>query len=214
MPDPRSHQRFSLRLEEYDYSFVGAYFVTICTWGRKCLFGEIADSIMGLNETGQIVQSNWEDLPNRFPSIEIDEFVVMPNHIHGIIVISGAHGSIHKMSVRAIHESLVEKSTAYDNKTKRRNMLLPKVIGYFKMNTAKKINQLRNTPGIPVWQRNYYDHIIRNERSLTAIQQYIQNNPAMWPQDLDNPNVGPIRAVVGAIHELPLQHERENPIEK
>ena len=116
---------------------------------------------MRLSPAGGIVGAFWKDLPSRYPNVELDAFVVMPNHVHGIIMIF----------VGAIHELPLCQQTS------RRRMLLPKIIGYIKMNTAKQINQLRNAHGVPVWQRNYYEHVIRNEESLNIIRQYIAENP-------------------------------------
>jgi REP element-mobilizing transposase RayT len=165
---PDKHHRRSIRLQGYDYSQNGAYFVTLCTQNRECLFGEIVNEEMILNEYGKIVEQCWNDLPNHYDNIIFDEYVIMPNHFHGIIFIVGA---IHELP---LHELPVQQ---------RRKMLLPKIIGRFKMNSAKQINQIRNTSGIPVWQRNYYEHIIRNEKSLENIRNYIINNPSKWYYD-------------------------------
>lgn len=170
--DPGGHHRRLLRLRGYDYSQPGAYFVTVCTKDGEGLFGEISDGSMRLNVSGEMVQECWVDLPRRYPYVELDAFVVMPNHIHGIIVIS----------VGAIHELPVE-----EYRTERRKMSLPKIIGYAKMNTAKRINQLRHTYGAPVWQRSYYEHVIRDEASLNRIRQYIAENPLRWADDEENP---------------------------
>lgn len=161
-----------MRLRNYDYSTAGAYFVTICTQERECLFGDIVDGGMKLNEFGQIVQSIWHDLPARFPDIQLGEFIVMPNHVHGIIII------IHRNNnpVGAIHELTLRHN-------ERRQMLLPNIIGYFKMNTAKRINQLRDLRGMPVWQRNYYDRVIRNDQEFNQTRQYIIDNAKNWEKD-------------------------------
>jgi putative transposase len=182
--DPDRYHRRSLRLQGYDYSQPGAYFVTICTHGQECIFGDVTDDRVELSPYGEMVWQTWRGLPERFERIELDQFVVMPNHVHGIIVITpvvGADG-VGAIRVGAIHELPLQ--------TERRGMLLPKVIGYFKMNAAKAINGLRGTPGTPVWQRNYYDHIVRNETELHAIQQYILDNPMNWQLDRENPHVG------------------------
>ena len=126
-------------------------------------------------ELKEIVRRQWQKLPEKFPNLVLDEFVIMPNHIHGIFIINN-------VGVGAIHELPLQ------NKIERRRMLVPKIVGYFKMNSAKYINKLRNTPGISVWQRNYYEHIIRNENELTKIREYIQNNPLKWSLDRENPN--------------------------
>ncbi len=161
------HLRRSLRLKDYDYSQTGAYFVTVCTHKLQPLFGEVEKGEMRVNAFAQIVNPIWDELPNRYPDTKTDAFVIMPNHIHCIITV----GAIHELPLQPVS---------------RRHMLVPKVLGWFKMNTAKRINQMRNTPGIPVWQRNYYEHVIRNENSLNKIREYIINNPMRWHLDRNN----------------------------
>ncbi len=177
MADNKLPQRKSIRLKGYDYSQPGAYFVTIVTQNRENLFGEIVDDKMILNEYGKIVDKFWHSLPEKYQNIELDEFIVMPNHIHGIIIINE----------RVIRELPQRESPKRENDIKnRRKMILPKIIGYFKMNTAKQINILRKTLGLPVWQRNYYEHIVRNEDELNRIREYIINNPLKWNLDKEN----------------------------
>jgi REP element-mobilizing transposase RayT len=167
--NPDIHHRRSIRLQGYDYSQNGAYYVTLCTQNRECLFGEIVNGEMILNEYGKIVEQCWNNLSNHYDNIELDAYVIMPNHFHGIIFITD--------NVRAIHELPL---LPQQSPQQRRKMLLPKIIGRFKMNSAKQINLMRNTPGISVWQRNYYEHIIRNDKSLENIRNYIINNPSKW----------------------------------
>ncbi len=196
--DPRKHDRRSIRLKGYDYSRAGAYFITIVVKRRECLFGEIADGQMQLNEFGHIVESVWDQLPARYPGIELDSFGVMPNHVHGVVVITadavGANpvGAIHELP---LPESLLRESPPRDthDPAQRRKMLLPKIVGYFKMNAAKQINLARQTPGLPLWHRNYYEHIIRNEADLKRIRDYIQANPARWAGDQLHPGAPPNR---------------------
>ena len=185
--DPDIHFRRSIRLQNYDYSTAGAYFITICTFERECLLGDVVAGEMRLNAAGQCVAMILDSLPERYPDVEVDAFVIMPNHIHGIITITG------DVPVGAIHESpdlnLPQRERAIRESPlpDRRAMTLSKVIGYLKMNTAKRINQLRNNPGVPVWQRNYYERVIRNELELESIQQYIVDNPAKWQEDENHP---------------------------
>ncbi len=170
------HQRRSIRLKDYNYSQAGAYFVTLCTWERKCIFGRIVEGVMQLNPLGIIVQDCWNDLRHHFPDVEFEVFVVMPNHFHGIIVIkTDIVGAIHELPL-------------HENKLARRRMLLPKIIGRFKMISAKRMNEVRGTPGVPVWQRNYYEHVIRDEKSFGRIQEYIQTNVLRWEMDKENPS--------------------------
>jgi len=165
--NPQIHHRRSIRLQDYDYSSEGAYFVTMCTKNRECLFGEIVNGEMVLSEYGKIVEQCWFNLPNHYDNIELDAYVIMPDHFHGIIFITD--------SVKN-----VESQPELSRQQQRRKMLLPKIVGRFKMNSAKQINQMRNTPGISVWQRNYYEHIIRDEKSLENIRNYIVQNPSKW----------------------------------
>ena len=172
---PLARHRWSIRLKEYDYSWAGWYYVTICSYKRECVFGQIRNDEVVLNASGQVLKRHWEDLPNHY-RIELDSYVVMPNHLHGIIIIKDH-------SVGAIHESPLQEKRIIQ----RRKMLLPKIVGRFKMGTAKEINLLKKTPGVPVWQRNYYEHVIRNDADLHRIRTYIQNNPLQWALDEENP---------------------------
>jgi REP element-mobilizing transposase RayT len=182
--NPDVHHRRSIRLKGFDYNQASAYFVTMVCRSREPVLESNADR--------EIVQRVWNSLPNRFPSIELDEFVIMPNHVHGIIVITDARIT---NPVGAIHELPL-----LNDRKQRRLMALPKIIGYFKMNTGKQINRLHQQQGIPFWQRNYYEHIIRNETDLNRIRQYIRDNPLNWEIDEENP-----QKKAGAIHELSLQ---------
>jgi len=171
-------ERKKMRLRDYDYSEVGGYFITICTFNREYLLGGISNQEIVLNDIGEIAEQWWLKLENKFANIILDDHVIMPNHIHGVIIISGGRDN-----VGAIHELPLQR-----DKIERRRMLIPKIIGYFKMNTAKYINQLRDATGHPFWQRNYYEHIIRNENELNRIREYIQNYPLKWDLDRENPS--------------------------
>jgi len=182
-PIERKRKRRSIRLQGYDYSQAGAYYITMCTRNRECLFGNVIDGQIQLNEVGRIVQTVWNGLPQFYEGVELDAFVVMPNHVHGVIVIHAGVG--------AIHESpLLSKPFASARIVDRRRMLLSKIIGRFKMVTAKQINALRETSGLTVWQRNYYEHVVRDEVSLNRIRQYLADNPAQWEFDRENPAAG------------------------
>ncbi len=174
--DPNEHHRRSIRLRNYDYSLPGAYFVTICAQGKVHVFGEVVEGEMKANEYGRTVTLYGNALPRCYPNIELDAFAVMPNHIHGIICIGGTACEPQGATVGAIHELPLH----------RRKMALAKIVGYFKMNTAKRVNELRNTPGQPLRQRNYYEHIIRNDDELNKIREYISTNPLRWGTDPEN----------------------------
>ena len=167
-PDPEKHRRRSLRLRDYDYSQAGAYFVTICTHNRTCLFGDIVDGEMRLNEDGRLAQSVWEALPKHYSHVELDAVVVMPNHVHGIIVLTAT----------PVGAGFKPASTRHG---------LPEIVRAFKTFSGRRINQSRSTPGTPVWQRNYYEHVIRNDAALNRLRQYIAENPARWAEDPENP---------------------------
>jgi REP element-mobilizing transposase RayT len=171
--------RQSIRLQGYDYSYPGFYFVTICTYRREHLFGKVVDGKMILSEFGEIAFQFWSQTESRHPNVRADEFIIMPNHLHGIIEIINPD-----LSVKAIHESPVPIDADKESIRKyRRSMLIPKIMGWYKMNSSKKINILRQTPGKKIWHRNYYDHIIRNEEALFYIREYIKNNPLNWEKD-------------------------------
>jgi len=173
--NPMRRNRKAIRLRYYDYSQAGGYFITVCIYNRKYLFGQVTNHQIMLNETGDTVKRWWLKLGDKFANIELDSCVVMPNHIHGIIMVT-------RKEVGAIHELPLQR-----DKIERRRMLIPKIIGYFKMNSAKYVNRLCDATGHTLWQRNYYEHIIRNENELYRIREYIQNNPLKWDLDRENP---------------------------
>ena len=182
--DPDKHHRRSVRLQGYDYSQDGIYFITICAINRECIFGEIDNNIpvgaglaparikgrpqgsplhapahIELTEIGQIIDTHWRNIPNQYNNIQIDEYVIMPNHIHGILI-------------------------------KRATVTLGRVVGSFKSKCAidylKYIRRNNLNKSAKIWQRSFYDHIIRNERSLYKICKYIINNPLTWQFDIEN----------------------------
>jgi len=174
------HHRHSIRLPGCDYSAPGMFFVTMCTENREQLFGEVVDEKMVLNDFGKILNYWIFQIENKYGGVFIDENVIMPNHAHIIILIADNAATVNKSSVvdvGAIHELPLQQ---------RRQMLIPKIVGFLKMNSAKYINKLRGLERVPVWQRNYFEHIIRNDQSLQKIRQYIVNNPFNWSVDLEN----------------------------
>jgi len=173
--DPDIYHRRSIRLKGYDYSKAGAYFVTICAQNRECLLGDIVDGETRLNDAGKMVKRCWGEIPTHFPHVELDEFIVMPNHMHGIIVICPTGRG---MACRAPTQRQFAKPIAGSLST---------IIGSFKSATTRQINHIRNTPGHHVWQRNYYERIIRSEEEMDRIRTYIIDNPVKWAGDEDNP---------------------------
>jgi REP element-mobilizing transposase RayT len=175
------HHRRSIRLKGYDYTRAGAYFVTICTKDRACLFGDVSDGVTRLNQMGHIVRQCWLAIPDHFPHVLLDEFVVMPNHVHGIIVIMATH------IVGATHASPLQNDDTPTRPRGPQPRSVASIVGSFKSAATKRINEHRGTPGAPVWQRDYFEHIIRNDESLNRIREYILNNPLQWALDRENP---------------------------
>jgi putative transposase len=175
--NPEIHHRRSIRLEGYDYSQAGAYFVTVCVKDHACLFGDVEQGEMILNEYGHVVTKCWYDLTNHYAGITLDAFIVMPNHIHCIIVINNDVGAGLNINVGAGFKPAP---------TDKRHGL-SEIVRAFKTFSSRYINQIRNTPGIPVWQRNYYEHVIRTEKEFNQIREYIVNNPIQWELDTENP---------------------------
>jgi len=196
--DPNRHHRRSIRLKGYDYTQAGAYFVTICVYQWECLLGDVRDGEMVLSEYGRIVQETWDDLPNHYPHMELDAWVIMPNHVHGIIVLTPDVDD-----VDVVGAGLRPAPTKAARKSSPRRHDLPEIVRALKSFSARRINQLRHSPGVPVWQRNYYERIIRTERALQAIRQYILDNPIRWHLDRYNPKAMDHDPHVGAA-EAPL----------
>ena len=207
-PESNLPRRRAMRLPGYDYTQPGAYFVTICVQHRKCLFGTVTDRKLQLNEIGQIIIDCWNHIPQHFPSVELYEYVVMPNHMHGIIAwgIPKPEDPHPPKIAEARSPRLSQIATPFEN-TKNvgarsprplKNNLnrinetpsfsLGKIIAYFKYQSTKRINQRYNTPGMRLWQKNYYDHIVRDDPDLQRLREYIQINPMKWELDQLHPD--------------------------
>ncbi|MBF8265070.1 MAG: hypothetical protein HW384_934 [Dehalococcoidia bacterium] len=186
----------SSRLKGYDYTQPGAYFVTICTYARMCFFGEIKEGKMFLNKYGDIVHSCWHAIPHHFPDVKRSSFVVMPNHVHGIIIISKLlPPSVPCVETRhvedprfigAVSETKVSQNTNEEFQKPVPNSL-PTIIRSFKSAVTKRLNELGENLPVTVWQRNYYEHVIRDKKELNRKIQYINSNPVKWEMDEDNP---------------------------
>lgn len=190
--NPDKHHRRSIRLKGYDYTTAGAYFITLCTHQRECLFGAIEDGEMQLSLFGEVVRSSWLRLPQHFRSVELDEFVVMPNHVHGIVWLddTSGRGEAFAPERTAEAEDINENASPLHGHrfNGTRSGSIGAIVQNFKSISTRRINQIRKSAGIPVWQRNYYEHIIRNDRALQHIREYIQNNPLSWQEDQLHPN--------------------------
>jgi len=164
---PPLHNRRSIRLRHFDYASPGSYFVTICAQCRKPSFGEIVGGEMRLNDLGRIVDQVWNELPQHFPSVRLDSFVVMPNHMHCIIILTDT-------------EQRARLNHAPTDGQKTRSHALGHIVNSLKSFSTRKINVLRRTPGMMVWQRNFHEHIIRNQIEMERIRRYIHENPMRW----------------------------------
>ncbi len=166
------------RLKDYDYTQNGAYFVTICAHERRRIFGQVADGAMVLNAWGQIVMDEWEQTAIVRPNVALDAFIVMPNHVHGVLIITESVGATRNNVIPVGATRRVAPTS-----TTLQSGSLGAIIGQFKSMVTKRINRLPHAPDHPIWQRNYYEHIIRNEESLNTIRAYIATNPAKWAED-------------------------------
>jgi REP element-mobilizing transposase RayT len=211
---PPLRRRRSIRLRDSDYTQAGVYFLTICTQNRECMFGAVVEGKMVLNEAGKMVQTVWDEIPEHYPGIETDAFVIMPNHIHGIVVIVGQPqgdgqpqgvaptGGINAIrdfvntpvvgaGPRARPDPRACPSDAGHPQEVAPTLSLPDVAHRFKTMTTKRYTDgvkqtgWRPFPG-KLWQRNYWEHIVRNEEELHRIRQYIHSNPAQWEEDALN----------------------------
>ena len=174
--DAENHHRRTLRLPGYDYTQAGAYFVTVVARNRECLFGEVVDGEMRLNALGEIVRDEWLQSPTVRPDVDLDVFLVMPNHLHGIIVLTN-------------HTVGATRRVAPTPGRPRGPIpgSIGAIVGQFKSAVTKRINAARGASGALLWQRNYYEHVIRTEDELNRIGQYILDNPACWAEDPENP---------------------------
>jgi len=208
--NPNIHHRRSIRLKGYDYSQAGAYFITICCKDRKCRFGKIVvgASVMELNECGQIAYDEWLKLSERFSNFELDVFQIMPNHMHGIIVLNDIVGATLAVVQNAVVQNAVVQNAVVQNAVAQNvpngiialndvgatarvaptttNATIGDIVGAYKSlvaNGCLDIYKTKNETMGKLWQRNYYEHIIRNEQSYQTISDYIINNPAKWKDD-------------------------------
>jgi REP element-mobilizing transposase RayT len=233
--DPKIHHHRSIRLTHYDYSLPGAYFVTICTFGKLCIFGQVVGDQMRENDCGRIVRERWLDTVRIRPQIELDAFTVMPNHLHGILWILGPKGEhILWDSGYVIPDAVGPKSLRpivgpntvgpgpnavrpYDKGAAQspigpanpippmRPRSLASWASGFKSAVTSRIRKHWNDPYAVVWQEDYFERIIRDEEELLNIRDYILSNPLRWKLDRENPEVGP-----NAKDDAPWNHEDES----
>ncbi|MBI5841655.1 MAG: transposase [Chloroflexi bacterium] len=192
--DPKIHHRKSIRLQGYDYTQAGAYFVTIVTYQRDCLFGKVVNGEMRLNDFGKIVHWEWLDLPKRFRYIDLGAYMVMPNHFHGILNFHETAGATrHGLTDAPVSNVPLPTLTTdcVDGSPLPRGpkpASLGAIVSQFKSRVTKQLWKIPSLNGTPIWQRNYHEHIIRNEREMDNIWRYIESNPARWDDDDENPH--------------------------
>ena len=184
--------RKSIRLPDYDYTTPGAYFLTIVTNHRQSLFGDVVDGQLRLNPAGRAIEKTWTQLLDRYPIVSLDAYVVMPNHLHGIIVL-GSEGDL-------VGAPLVGARADTETTTRAERPALTDIVGAFKsLSTLAYIDGVKHLSWQPfenkLWQRGYHEHIIRDEKSLERIQDYIIANPLMWESDPENPHSRSIKPV-------------------
>lgn len=204
MYKPDVHKRRSIRLREFDYAGAGVYFVTMCAWQRECLFGDMVDGEMRLNDFGVVVREEWLRTAQMRNNVELDEFIVMPNHFHAIIFFLDDNNEPvgARRAVPGFDRTVTrfcDVGLGLGQGTARRAPTVEKfgrpvagslatVVRSFKSAATKRINTMRDNPGCPVWQRNYYEHVIRGERDFHAVRRYIADNPAKWDLDDNHPD--------------------------
>jgi putative transposase len=188
--NPEIHHRHSIRLQGYDYSASGAYFITICTYQRQCLFGDVVNGMMELNSFGRLAQSCWQRSPHHFPQVDLDAFVIMPNHVHGILRLGctiGRGEAFGRETSDDCKDCLPNASPLQPMPKGTKSGSIAAIVQNFKSVSTRRINQSQQNTGTTIWQRNYYEHIIRDETTFQAIRQYIQNNPQDWIEDQLHP---------------------------
>jgi putative transposase len=175
-PTPDPPARKLLRLQNHGYSHPGPYFITICTHQKKCTLGYASGAAIQPTKAGQIARATWQSLPERFRGLVLDAFVVMPNHVHGVLALVGA--GLAPPGVNTTTMPTAEHSGEYS---------LPDVIGAFKSISTIQVNRFLSRRGWPLWHRSYYEHIIRDGEDMKNVQRYILENPWNWSLDPENP---------------------------
>lgn len=166
--NPKIHHRQSVRLRTFDYSQSGLYFITICTLQRQMLFGEISNGDMHCNDLGKLVHQHWLFIPAHYPGTQLHDFIVMPNHLHGIVQLVGA-----QFIAPELNQSAINHTPTVGN-----------IVRGFKARLTCMAHRMGIMPAARIWQRNYHEHIIRNEMSYRAIVNYVRTNPQRWVDDI------------------------------
>ena len=189
--DPDKHHRRSIRLPQYDYAQPGVYFVTICTHEHECILGEVVDDVMILNDWGIVTNQFWKEVAAHFCGVAIDAHVIMPNHVHANIVI--VSDNTRRGEETSLSPATTQGGETQGGETQPLQPTLGQIVAYYKYQTTKAINLLRGMPGTKFWQRNYWEHVIRNDAEMDRIREYIETNPARWSDDQLHPAARPNR---------------------
>jgi len=196
--DPKIHHRRSIRLRGYDYSSPGAYYVTLCSFRKQCIFGRVVADQMQENECGKIVREEWFESARIRRQLELDAFTVMPNHLHGILWIVGPSGARPQMGAARMGPSAIrphELRRTPSGPASRIPAMRPHSLASwaagFKSAITSRVRECWKRPDASVWQEDYFEHIIRDEAELLRIRDYILSNPARWSLDRENPKAGP-----------------------
>ncbi|HEY9867056.1 MAG TPA: transposase [Candidatus Obscuribacterales bacterium] len=201
--NPQIHHRRSIRLKGYDYTQPGGYFVTICTKEKQCLFGDIVQRKMRFNSLGAIAFNTWQQIAEKFSHVELDYFIIMPNHIHGILIfneiIADPQSPVGAKRAVSLHQTSLSEQEISSKSTQRPHGAAPKslgaVVGWYKSSVSKSINRICNNSGQGlIWQRDYYEEIIRDETALNTIRKYIIENPLRWEDDPEHPPSNKIKS--------------------
>ena len=169
-------RRRSIRLLGYDYSTPGAYFITACTQNRLLLFGQVVNNKMAANRLGAVVEDCWAKLPDHYDNFALDAFILMPNHVHGVIIIEDETTGVGAGFKPALPAAAASRRHG-----------VPEIVRAFKTFSARRINEIRASASTPIWQRGFYDHVIRGKGELDRVRTYIMDNPRKWSEDADNP---------------------------
>lgn len=170
--DPAHHHRRSIRIRGYDYADAGWFFITVCTYEREPFLSLIEDNAVNLTAFGHLTELCWQAIPRHFPGVDCDAFVIMPNHVHGIIEIGIGEDAVHRTPTAEGFGKPVVAS-------------LSTIMRSFKSAASRDINDVRGTPGTPVWQRGFYERVIRNQQEFEKFRRYIESNPSRWSEDAE-----------------------------
>jgi len=189
-------RRRSVRLRGYDYAGCGAYFLTLCSLNREGVFGCVHDGAVRLSPVGRIVVEEWLRTPAVRPGVRLDAYVLMPNHLHAVVWMPPTIGSIVGAHSVGAHSSAPSLGPDPCGSVRAANTRPPRSLGSlvagFKAMSTKRANEVLDSPGARLWQRNYHEHIVRDEADLARIRRYIEDNPAHWDLDMENPEPYPL----------------------